>query len=176
MKTAELLQSVPPLLLILALRAALPLDISEGRSLVLTMLVIGVVAWPEIARLVRNAVLGLKHQPFVQSAQALGATSYQVLSRHILPHALSPALVQATMLVPSFILAEAALSFLGLGVREPAPSWGNMLAPAMDLSVLTGQPWMLAPGVAIFLLVFALHLLAGALRERFGRPPAVLEP
>ncbi|MBI4469224.1 MAG: ABC transporter permease [Acidobacteria bacterium] len=167
MRLTELLMSIPPLLLVLPLRAALPLEVSEAQSLALTVLVLSVVAWPEIARLVRNAVLSLKNQMFVESAIASGGSFFHILRRHILPNALTPALIQATVLVPSFILSEAALSFLGLGVREPSPSWGNMLAPAMDLSVLKHHPWMLAPGVALFLLVFSVNLLAHPLRTRY---------
>ncbi len=166
MRLAELVQSVPALLLILALRAALPLEVSPTQTILLIVFVLAIVAWPEIARIVRGAILSIKHRDFILSARALGAPDHRLILQHLIPNALTPALVQATVLVPSYILAEAALSFLGLGVREPEPSWGNMLAPVMDLQVLTDQPWMLAPGAAIFLLVLSFNSLADALRQR----------
>jgi peptide/nickel transport system permease protein len=120
-------------------------------------------------------VLSLTARDFVLSAKAAGATDGWIIRHHILPNTLTPAFVQAAIIVPSFILGEAALSFLGVGIQEPQPSWGNMLAAAQDLTVLLNSWWILTPGVAIFITVAAFTALGDAIRDALdprwrGRP------
>lgn len=165
MRLGELVQSVPAIFLILALRAAWPLEISFGETLTMLVGIFAVVSWPEVSRLVRANVLSLTTQEFVLSAKAVGAPDGWIIWRHILPHALTPAIVQTTVIVPSFILGEAALSFLGVGIQEPHPSWGNMLAAAQDLTVLLNSWWMLTPGLAIFITVAMLTALGDAIQD-----------
>ena len=112
----------------------------------------------------RGCVLSLKAQEFVLGALALGASPGWILRHHLFPNALTPALIQATLTLPSFLLGEAALSFLGLGIPEPEPSWGSMLAVARDLSVLRAQPWLLVPGLALWGFVALFTLLGEAIR------------
>jgi peptide/nickel transport system permease protein len=123
--------------------------------------------WMGIARLVRTEVIAVRHRPFVPAATALGATSSRVLFRHVLPNAVGPALVATTLGVGNAILLESGLSFLGLGIQPPAPSWGNMIAGGRDLLVVA--PWVaLAPGVALVLTVLATTILGDAWRDRLA--------
>ncbi|MCS6804538.1 MAG: ABC transporter permease [Acidobacteriota bacterium] len=165
MRLGELVQSIPAIFLILALRAAFPLDISYAQTLAILIAIFALVSWPEVSRLVRSNVLTLMSREFVVSAKAVGAPDSWVIRHHILPNALTPALVQATIIVPSFILGEAALSFLGVGIQEPQPSWGNMLSAARELPVLLNDWWILMPGVAILVTVLTFNALGDAVRD-----------
>lgn len=166
MRLSELVQSVPAIFLILALRAAFPLDIPYAQTLALLIGIFVFVSWPEVSRLVRSNVLSLVSREFIVSAKAVGAADGWVIRHHILPNALTPAFVQATIIVPSFILGEAALSFLGVGIPEPQPSWGNMLSAARELPVLLNDWWILTPGVAIFITVLTFNTLGDLIRDR----------
>jgi peptide/nickel transport system permease protein len=111
-------------------------------------------------------VLSIKRQEFVTAAEALGVGRLQIIWRHILPNTMSFVIVAATISVPAYILGEVVLSFLGVGVQEPAASWGNMLNQARSLRVLSSFPWLLwAPGIAIFLTVLAYNFLGDGLRD-----------
>src|SRR5690242_18844863 len=159
MAIADALLSVPRLILLL-LCAALW---QPGAATVLVVL--GATGWMGVARLVRGEVLGVRAQPYVAAAEALGASSRRVLWRHVVPNALGPAIVATTLGVGNAILLESGLSFLGLGIQPPAPSWGNMIAGGRDLIVTA--PWVaIAPGVALILTVLACTLLGDALRDR----------
>jgi peptide/nickel transport system permease protein len=136
-------------------------------SAVLVVLVLGFTGWMTVARLVHGEVRALAARPFAESAIALGARRSRVLWRHILPNALTPVIVAAALGVGNAILLEAGLSFLGLGVQPPAPSWGNMIASGRD--TLVNAPWVAtAPGVALVLVVVACTLLGDALRDRLA--------
>ncbi len=131
------------------------------------VLVLVLTGWMGIARLVRTEVIAVRHRPYVPAATALGATSTRVLFRHVLPNAIGPALVATTLGVGNAILLESGLSFLGLGIQPPAPSWGNMIAGGRDLLVVA--PWVaLAPGLALVLTVLATTLLGDAWRDRLA--------
>lgn len=131
------------------------------------VIVLVATGWMGIARLVRTEVMAVRHRPFVPAATALGATSLRVLGRHVLPNAIGPALVATTLGVGSAILLESGLSFLGLGIQPPAPSWGNMIAGGRDLLVVA--PWVsLAPGIALLITVLATTLLGDAMRDRLA--------
>lgn len=134
-------------------------------SAALVIIVLGLTGWMAIARLVHGEVRTLAERPFVESAFALGVTGPRVLVRHILPNALTPVIVAAALGVGNAIMLEAGLSFLGLGVQPPAPSWGNLIASGRD--TLVNAPWVAtAPGVALVLVVVAATLLGDALRDR----------
>jgi peptide/nickel transport system permease protein len=135
-----------------------------GPSLVNATLAIGVGATPTYVRLTRGLVLATKEEDYVQGARALGAGDLRVMSRHILPNIMSTMIVQATVQIPTAIIAEAVLSFLGLGVQPPAPSWGTMLNAAQQF--LEQAPWMaIWPGAAIFLLALSFNLAGDGLRD-----------
>jgi peptide/nickel transport system permease protein len=122
--------------------------------------------WAEMARLARGLVLSLRSREFVTAAVAVGATPARVLFRHVLPNAARPIVVQASLMLPAFLLAETALSYLGVGVQEPEPSWGLMLARASDLAQLSRHPFLLlSPAAAIFLFVLGVRLTSDGLRD-----------
>jgi ABC-type dipeptide/oligopeptide/nickel transport system permease subunit len=160
MRMADITLAFPTLLLLVALVAALQ------PSLVVVFLTIGLVGWAGMARLVRGQVLVVRELEYIQAARALGAPAIRVIVRHVLPAVVAPVLIAATLGVAAAIMAEAALSFLGLGVQPPTPSWGAMIADGRDLSQLRGAPWTsLFPGLAIGATVLGFNLLGDALRD-----------
>jgi peptide/nickel transport system permease protein len=151
MRGAELFLALPWLYLLLAVRAFLPLSLSPFATALALTAVIGMVGWARPARLVRGIVLSVREREFVSAARGFGASSWYLLRRHCLPETYSVLGSQATLLIPQFILAEVALSFVGLGVGEPAASWGTLVAPLRQVAILTTSWWMLAPAVLIML-------------------------
>ncbi|MFY9532360.1 MAG: ABC transporter permease [Candidatus Acidiferrales bacterium] len=166
MRGAELFMALPWLYLLLAVRAILPLRISTAETFLLLVSVIGLVGWARPARLLRGVVLSAKERNYVLAARALGATNLYILRRHVLPQAYGVILTQAALLVPQFILAEVTLSFMGLGVGEPIPSWGALLANLVRYDVLASRWWMFLPALVLVPLFFSYHVLANALQER----------
>jgi peptide/nickel transport system permease protein len=161
MAGADLLLALPRLVLLLVGVALW----QPGLGTILVVLVL--TGWMGIARLVRAEVIAVRERPFVPAAEALGATSLRVLVRHVLPNAIGPALVATTLGVGNAILLESGLSFLGLGIQPPAPSWGNMIAGGRDLLVVA--PWVaLAPGLALVVTVLAVSVLGDAWRDRLA--------
>jgi peptide/nickel transport system permease protein len=136
-------------------------------GLLTVVLVLVLTGWMGVARLVRAELLGIKTRPYVDAATALGASSSRVLWRHALPNSLGPAIVATTLGVGNAILLESGLSFLGLGIQPPRPSWGNMIAGGRDLIVVA--PWVaVAPGLALIATVLACTLLGDAMRDRLA--------
>ena len=166
MRLAELFLSLPWVYLLLAVRAFLPLHISPSEAFLLITVVVGMIGWARPARLVRGVVLSAKERTFVLAARGFGASNLYLLRRHVLPETYGVLLTQASLLIPQYILAEVTLSFLGLGVGEPAASWGNMLSSLQQYHVLTSYWWMFAPGAVLFLFGLGFFLLASALQER----------
>ena len=168
MRVAELFMALPWLYLLFALRAFLPLSVSPVQAFFLIILVIGAVGWARPARLVRGVVLSARERDFVRAARGFGATDSYLLRRHILPETSSVILTQAAILVPQFVLAEMTLSFLGLGVPEPVPSWGSLLASLQQYSVLVSYWWMYLPALAIVPFFLGYLGLASALQQDAG--------
>jgi len=168
MRGAELVMALPWLYLLLAVRAFLPLHISTLQAFFLLIAIIGGVGWVRPARLIRGVVLSARESGFVQAARGFGAGPAYLIRRHILPFTAGVVLTQATVLIPQYILAEVTLSFLGLGVGEPVPSWGNMLAEARQYHALMNHPWLLAPGLAAVPILLGYITLADALTSRHG--------
>ncbi|PXA96191.1 diguanylate cyclase [Nostoc sp. 3335mG] len=157
-RVIEALLAIPSLILAIALAAAL------GPSLMNAMLAIGVAATPIFVRLTRGQVLAVKTEDYVEGARAIGLPHFLIIIRYILPNVLSPVVVQATITIATAIIAEASLSFLGLGQQPPNPSWGSMLNTAKNF--MTQAPWMsIFPGGAIFLVVLGFNLLGDGLRD-----------
>jgi ABC-type dipeptide/oligopeptide/nickel transport system permease subunit len=157
-RATDALLAVPFLILAIALAAAL------GPSLTNAMIAIGLSQVPIFIRLTRGQVLAVKAEDFVEGARAVGVPNMQILARHITPNIAAPLLIQATLTTATSIIAEASLSFLGLGQQPPAPSWGSMLNTAKNF--LDQAPWMsLSPGIAIFLVVLGFNLLGDGLRD-----------
>lgn len=158
MRFVDVMLAFPTLFLILAVVAVLE------PSIYIIMFVIGLTGWMDVARLVRAEVLSLKEREFVLAARAMGASSKTIIFRHILPNAIYPVIVAATFAVGGAVLIESGLSFLGLGIQPPEPSWGGILSVGKDY--ITVAWWMsFFPGVAIFLTVLSFNLLGEALRD-----------
>ncbi len=165
MRAAELFLALPWLYLLFAVRMALPLDIAPAQAFLLVLAVIAVVGWARPARLIRGAVLSARARDYVASARCLGASDLYLLRRHVLPQILGILLTQAAILAPQYILAEVTLSFFGLGVGEPVPSWGNMLASLQRYHVLASYWWMFLPGIAMVPVFWLYHSLADSLHR-----------
>jgi ABC-type dipeptide/oligopeptide/nickel transport system permease subunit len=160
MRLADVTLAFPTLLLLIAVAAAVK------PSLPVVFVVIGIVGWAGMARLVRGQVLVLKRSEFVLAAQALGALDRRVLLRHLLPNVRTQVIIAATLGIAGSMMAEAALSFVGLGAQPPTPSWGAMVADGRDL--LRVAPWVsFAPGIAIGLAVLGFNLVGDALRAAY---------
>ncbi len=158
MRFTDAVLSFPFLILAVALAAAL------GPSLQNAMIAIGIASAPTFVRLTRGQVLAVKAEEYVQAARALGGYDWRIIVHHILPNSFTPLLVQATLTIAQAIIAESSLSFLGLGVQPPVPSWGGMLNVAKGF--MTQAPWMAVwPGVSIFVTVLAFNLFGDGLRD-----------
>ena len=166
MRVTELFLALPWLYLLFALRAFLPLAVNPLEAFFLIVGVIGTVGWGRPARLVRGVVLSAKERDFVRAARGFGATDGYLLRRHILPQTSSVLLTQAAILVPQYVLAEMALSFLGLGVPEPVPSLGNLLSNLQQYSVLASYWWMYLPALIMVPFFLGYLGLASSLQER----------
>ncbi|HET7186628.1 MAG TPA: ABC transporter permease [Gemmatimonadaceae bacterium] len=169
MAIADLLLALPRLVLLLVGVAL------WQPGLATILVVLGLTGWMGIARLVRAEVIMVRARPFVPAAEALGAPPLRVLGRHVLPNAIGPALVATTLGVGNAILLESGLSFLGLGIQPPSPSWGNMIAGGRDL--LVTAPWVaLAPGLALVVTVLAVTVLGDEWRDRLAGERATTLP
>lgn len=158
-RVMDIMQALPLLVMAIIMAASL------GPSLRNTIIAIAIPLVPNVARVVRSSTLSLREQPFVEAARAVGMGELRIAVRHVLPNTLAPLIVLATAQLGSAILVEASLSFLGLGVPEPHPSWGRMLSESAAEYVRTA-PWLVIwPGVAISLTVFGTNLLGDALRD-----------
>jgi len=132
------------------------------------MLIIGLVSWTGTTRLVRGEILKIRELEYVQSAIVLGESSVRIVFTHVLPNIIAPVMVQATLSIANAILTEASLSFLGVGVMPPTPSWGNMINAATNLTTLLERPWIwMPPGICILVTVLCINLIGDALRDAF---------
>lgn len=171
MSVADTVISLPTLILILAARAAFPLELPPLSAATMLVTIFALTGWAEMARLARGQVVSVKQRDFIMAARAGGSTETRILWRHILPNIAGPLVVQATLILPAFFLAEIALSFLGVGLQEPEPSLGNMLTAASDLTQLAGHPFLLlSPAVVIFLCVLGIRLLSRKQDNSISRP------
>ncbi len=166
MGSAELFLSLPWLYFLIAVRAFLPLHLSPAGTFLLLICVIGLIGWARPARLVRGVVLSARARNYVSAARGFGASDFYLLRRHVFPETFGILLTQAALLVPQYVAAEATLSFFGLGVSEPVPSWGNMLSTLQQYNVLVSYRWLLAPAGALVVTSVIYWLLADALHSR----------
>jgi len=173
MRLAELCLALPWLYLLFGVRAFLPLLVSPVKAFLIVVTTIGLLGWARPARLVRGVALSAKERDFVRAARGFGASNSYILRRHILPQTTSVILTQAAILIPQYILAEVTLSFLGLGIPEPAPSWGNLLGSLQQYSVLSSYWWMYLPALAMVPFFFGYLALASTLQE--GRRAVKIE-
>ncbi|HZF00724.1 MAG TPA: ABC transporter permease [Methylomirabilota bacterium] len=165
MRFCELIMSIPALYLIISLRATFPPGMSSSQIYAMIVVILSFIGWASMARVIRGMTLSLREQQFVLAARSLGQSHLKIICRHILPNTFSYVIVAATLSVPYYILGEAVLSYLGVGIQEPQASWGNMLTAAQNTEYMRNYPWLLAPGAAIFVTVLAFNFLGDGLRD-----------
>lgn len=166
MRIVEVLMTIPGIYLLVALAAVLPPGLTSSQRFLLIVLITSFVGWAGLARVIRGQVLSIKEREFVQAARAMGGRSLYIILRHVLPQTATYVIISATLAIPSFILSEAVLSLIGLGIQQPDPSWGNMLSLATNASILVLQPWLVwSPALLIVLTVLAFNLLGDGLRD-----------
>jgi peptide/nickel transport system permease protein len=170
MGSAELFLSLPWLYFLLVVRSLLPLHVSPTTTFMLLIAVIAVIGWARPARLIRGIVLSARSREYVVAARGFGASDFYLLRRHVLPQAVGVLLTQAALLVPQYVAAEVTLSFFGLGVSEPTPSWGNMLSVLQQYRVLMSYNWLLAPAVALVITSVTYWVLADTIRYWIQSP------
>ncbi|EMB7754774.1 TPA: ABC transporter permease [Serratia marcescens] len=167
MRFADLLMSIPGLPLLIIMGAMLTeLDVSPDYRIYMVMIMLSLLGWPSLARLVRGQILSLRERDFMLATEVLGLSTRRRLFGHLLPNTVPILVVVATMAVANAILSESALSYLGLGVVPPTPSWGNMMDAANSLIDFQRRPWLwMPPGLAIFVTVVAINILGDGLRD-----------
>lgn len=165
MRTTEVLMSLPSFYFLLALAAVIPASLSSAQTFLMIVVIMSFIRWAGFARIIRGMVASIRELEYVQSARALGAGRLRVIVRHVIPATFGYTIVAATLSIPGFILGESALSLLGLGIREPDASWGNLLADAQNVQSIAQFPWILTPGAFIFLAIMAFNFLGDYLRD-----------
>ncbi|SCX90012.1 oligopeptide ABC transporter permease [Alkaliphilus peptidifermentans] len=166
MRFAEIVMSFPFLPLAITISAVVGANVAPETKMYIVMMIIGCLSWPGLSRIVRGQILSLKEQEFVLAAKALGIPNYKIILKHLIPNTIGYIIVSAALSMANAIMAESGLSFLGLGVVPPTPTWGNMVQHARNLHVLRTRPWLwIPPGVAILLAVMSINLLGDGLRD-----------
>jgi peptide/nickel transport system permease protein len=171
-RVSDFVLVLPAIYVVLALRAVMPLVLPPRDVFLLLVGIFALVGWPIVARGVRGIVASEREKDYVIAGRALGAGPLRLLTRHLLPATRGYLGTQATLLLPAFILAEATLSYVGLGFPDDVPTWGTMLRDASNVALLGETPWVLAPAAAIFIVVLAVNLVV----QGSGRTPVQLEP
>ena len=161
----EIFMSLPQIPLWIALAAALPRDWSVIKTYFAITVILSLIGWTTLARVVRGKLISLREEDFVLAARISGMRSGSIILRHLLPSFMSYLVVNVTLAVPSMILGETALSFLGLGIRPPAVSWGALLTSAQQVNVVAMYPWLLIPGILVIVTVLAFNFLGDGLRD-----------
>ncbi len=165
MRFTEVLLAFPAFYLLLALRGTFPPTLHSVQVYFLIILIVSFVIWGGLARIVRGMVLSLRSEDYVLAARALGLGPFKIIVRHVLPNTLSYVIVHVTLTIPGFILGESTLSFLGLGITEPQSSWGLMLSVSRGYRIFQDFPWILVPGIFIFLAIMAWNFVGDGLRD-----------
>jgi len=165
MRFAEAVMSIPSFYLLIILASILPSGMTSIQRFMLIVVILALIGWAGFARVVRGMVLSVKNQEFVQAAVSIGASKMRIIIKHILPQTTSFVIVAMTLSVPSYILSESGLSFLGLGIQQPDASWGNMLKEAQEYTNIIYRPWLLTPGFLIFIAVLSFNLIGDTIRD-----------
>ena len=167
MRFCEMMMMAPAFYLILALRASFPSSLSSTQIYILIILILSFISWASTARIIRGMAIGLAKSDFVTAARIGGLSDFKIIMRHILPHTMSYALIAVFISIPGYILGEAALSMVGLGIQEPEASWGNLLSQALGIVNIQLYPWILIPGIFLLIAVICFNALGEALRDAF---------
>jgi peptide/nickel transport system permease protein len=165
MRIVEFIRSMPTIPLWLGLAAALPKDWTALQTYFAITIILSLIGWTELARVVRGRFLSLRTEDFVTAAQLDGASDWRIITRHMVPSFTSHIIAAATLAIPGMILAETALSFLGLGLQAPIVSWGTLLQEAQNIRTLATAPWLLAPGICVVVIILALNFFGDGLRD-----------
>lgn len=165
MRFAESIMSIPSFYLLIILASILPAGMTSTQRFLLIVIILALIGWAGFARVVRGMVLSIKSREYVQAAKSIGASNLRIIVKHILPQTTSFVIVAMTLSVPSYILSESGLSFLGLGIQQPDASWGNMLKEAQEFTNIIYRPWLLTPGFLIFISVLAFNLIGDTIRD-----------
>ncbi len=165
MRFAEAVMAIPSFYLLIILAAILPGGMTSVQRFTLIVVILALIGWAGFARVVRGMVLSIKEEEFVQAEKVMGASNLRIILKHILPQTTSYVIIAMTLSVPSYILAESGLSFLGLGIQQPDASWGNMLKEAQEFTNILYRPWLLTPGFLIFIAVLSFNLLGDSVRD-----------
>lgn len=166
MRWCEIEMSLPQFYFLLALAAVIPSGLSTVATFFMIVAIMAFIGWAGFARVIRGMAASVRSAPYVESGRALGGSRRRLLGRHVIPALLGFAAVNASLSIPGYILGESALSLLGLGIQEPAASWGNLLSQAMDPQNIEHYPWVLIPGFFISVAVMAFNFLGDHLRDR----------
>lgn len=164
MRFAEAVMSIPSFYLLIILASILPSGMTSTQRFLLIVIILALIGWAGFARVVRGMVLSI-NQEYIQAAQSIGASKMRIITKHILPQTTSFVIVAMTLSIPSYILSESGLSFLGLGIQQPDASWGNMLKEAQEFTNILYRPWLLTPGFLIFVSVLAFNLIGDTIRD-----------
>lgn len=166
MRIVEVIMTIPSIYLLVSLGVILPVELESSERFLLIVMIISFIGWAGLARVIRGEVLSLKQRTFVQASQSMGGRSLHIITRHILPQTATYVIITATLAIPGYIVSEAVLSLIGLGIQEPAPSWGNMLSAGTNASVLVLYPWIVWPPAALIVVtVLSFNLLGDGLRD-----------
>jgi peptide/nickel transport system permease protein len=166
MRWCEIEMSLPQFYFLLALAAIIPSGLSTAATFFLIVAIMAFIGWAGFARVIRGMAASVRAAPYVEAGRALGASRRRQLRRHVIPSMLGFAAINASLSIPSYILGESALSLLGLGIQEPAASWGNLLSQAMDPQNILHYPWVLIPGIFISIAVMSFNFIGDYCRDR----------
>jgi len=164
-RLVEILDSIPSVPLWIGLAAIIPLTLAPELVYFLITLILALIGWTGLARVVRGRFLALKHEDFIIAARLDGASSLRIILRHMVPSFMSHIIAALSLAIPGMILAETALSYLGIGLRPPVVSWGVLLQDAQNIRTIVEAPWLLLPGGAVIVTVLALNFLGDGLRD-----------
>ena len=165
MRFAESIMAIPSFYLLIILAAILPSGMTSIQRFALIVIILALIGWAGFARVVRGMVLSIKNEDFVLASKTIGASNLRIIMKHILPQTTSYVIIAMTLSIPSYILAESGLSFLGLGIQQPDASWGNMLKEAQEFTNILYRPWLLSPGGLVFIAVLAFNVLGDSIRD-----------
>jgi len=165
MRISEMIMMIPGFYLLLALMSAVPDDFDSIQVYFAIIFILSFIGWAGLARIIRGMCLSLRERDYVLAAKGMGLSDFKIITRHILPHTLSYSIFAVMLAIPGYIIGEAGLSMIGLGIQDPFASWGNMLSDAMSIIEIQFYPWILWPIVPIFLTIVSFNIIGDALRD-----------
>ncbi len=165
MRIAEAIMTIPSFYLLIILASILPSNMTSKQRFALITVILAFIGWAGFSRVIRGMVLSIKNREYIKAIETIGASKTRIIIKHILPQTSSYIIIAITLSVPSYILAESGLSFLGLGIQLPDASWGNMLKEAQEFANIIYRPWLLTPGFLIFVAVLSFNVLGDKIRD-----------